>query len=77
MRELVRDYLQGSISRRTFISRMNLAGFSAMAASSVVQTLQPLSAAHAATGGDALRTFSGRVGEMLAPVRRGMGGNRL
>ncbi len=69
MRELVRDYLEGSISRRTFMRRMSVAGFSTMAATSALQSLQPLSVAHAAVVDDTvqpLKPFSGRVGELLA-----------
>jgi thiamine pyrophosphate-dependent acetolactate synthase large subunit-like protein len=68
MRELVKDYLEGTISRRTFMRRMSLAGFSAMAATSALKTLQPLSRAYAATTDDALhpvKPFSGRAGELL------------
>ena len=68
MRELVKDYLEGTISRRTFMKRMSMAGFSAMAAASALQTLQPLSQAYATTHDDSLqpiRSFSGRAGVLL------------
>jgi len=68
MRELVRDYLEGSITRRTFMRRMSLAGFSTMAATSALQTLYPFTRAYAATTEEALksvRPFSGRSGELL------------
>jgi len=69
MREMVRDYLEGTISRRTFMKRMSLAGFTTVAATSALKTLQPFSKAYAATADEVLRPvtpFTGRVGELLA-----------
>ena len=69
MRELVRDYLEGVISRRTFMRRMTMAGFTTVAAASALQSLKPLSAVHAQEAGGTMQTvnpFSGRVGELLA-----------
>jgi acetolactate synthase-1/2/3 large subunit len=76
MRELVRDFLDGSISRRTFLRRMSLAGFSAMAAASVLDTLHPLSQAYAAQHHNdlkSLRPFTGRVGELLVEQLKAAG----
>ena len=42
MRKIIGDYLDGRISRRGFMSRMSQAGFSALAASSALQSLDPL-----------------------------------
>ena len=51
MRAIVGDYLDGRISRRGFMSRMSQAGFSALAASSALQSLDPLVQAQAAPQG--------------------------
>lgn len=42
MRKIVGDYLDGKIPRRGFMSRMSQAGFSALTASSALQSLDPL-----------------------------------
>lgn len=76
MRELVRDYLEGSISRRTFMRRMTMAGFTTVAATSALKSLQPLSAVQAAEVDDAMQPvnpFNGRVGELLAEQLKAAG----
>ena len=62
MREIVRDYLDGRIPRRTFVKRMSQAGFGAAAAASALKSLEPL--AHA-QGGQAAQPQGGQA----APVQ--------
>ena len=67
MRELVRRYLQNSLSRRGFVDRMVQSGFSLVAANAVLASLAP---AFAQDGKDEskpfTRTFRGTGGELLA-----------
>jgi len=42
MQGLVKDYLGGTISRRSFIRRSTAAGFSVVAARSAIDALQPI-----------------------------------
>ncbi|MCH7805439.1 MAG: hypothetical protein O6826_11140 [Acidobacteria bacterium] len=41
MRGIVKDYLDGKLSRRGFMSRMSHAGFGALGISSALQSLDP------------------------------------
>ena len=77
MRELVRDYLEGAISRRTFVRRMTIDGFTTLAATSALDSLKPLSVVHAAETDDGtlqpVNQFNGRVGELLADQLKAAG----
>jgi len=53
MREIVKDYLDGSIPRRTFMKRMSRAGFGVAAIASALESLEPL--AQAQGGGQGAR----------------------
>ena len=67
MRENVRDYLAGAISRRDFVGSLTAAGFSLAAARSALGALEPLvtpGPEPAALG--SLYPFAGRGGELLA-----------
>ena len=69
MRKIVGDYLDGKISRRGFMSWMSQAGFSALAASSALQSLDPLVQAAPQGGQSAAGSiipFEGTGGELLA-----------
>lgn len=66
MRDLVKEYLRGSVSRRGFIRRLTALGFSIAAAHSVVAALQPLRAATAVP-------FTGTGAELLAEQLRAFG----
>ena len=45
MRQIVKDYLDGVIPRRTFMKRMSQAGFGTAATASVLKSLEPLARA--------------------------------
>ncbi len=71
MRTIVGDYLDRKLSRRGFMSRMSQAGFSALAVSSALQSLDPLVQAQAAPQGGqpvggSIIPFQGTGGELLA-----------
>ena len=63
MRELVREYLTGSVSRRGFIAKAMGAGYSLAAARSAAAALAPLQSSGATP---ATRTVTGTGGELLA-----------
>jgi acetolactate synthase I/II/III large subunit len=64
MRDLLRDYFDGRLSRRGFLSRLVATGLTAAAARSVVETAD-LGAAQAAPPVGSSPTFSGTGGELL------------
>src|SRR5438034_7924668 len=71
MQGLVKEFLGGTISRRGFIQQSTAAGFSAMAAHSVLEALEPLATASASSCNDvspasSTVTFTGTGGELLA-----------
>jgi acetolactate synthase I/II/III large subunit len=68
MRDLVRQFLHNDFSRRTFLKRMTRAGFSAVAAESVLASLAPQTQqpAPAAEAKPFTRSFKGTGGELLA-----------
>ena len=66
MRDLVKNYLRGSMSRRSFVRRSSALGFSLAATHSVVSALQPLRAADTTP-------FTGTGGELLAEQLRALG----
>ncbi len=68
MRELVMRYLNNGLSRRGFLKKMSAAGFSAVAAKAVLESLTPLTASGAelvAATGEGSRTMQGTGGEVL------------
>ena len=70
MQGFVKDYLGGKISRRSFIRKSTAAGFSAVAARSALESLQPIVSANPAptVSGATTSTISitGNGGELLA-----------
>src|SRR5215471_12960791 len=73
MREFVSSYLNNDISRRSFIRKATAAGFSTVAAKSMLESLAPLTvaaagpAAGASSGGrDGYKAMRGTGGEILA-----------
>src|SRR5205807_1069384 len=86
MRQIVKDYLDGLIPRRTFMKRMSQAGFGAAATASVLKSLEPLAQAQEqeetpAEGGQAARGRGGQAapappGTLIAPFQ-GTGGELL
>jgi len=86
MRQIVKDYLDGLIPRRTFMKRMSQAGFGAAATASVLKSLEPLAQAQEqeetpAEGGQAARARGGQAapappGTLIAPFQ-GTGGELL
>ena len=75
MRELVRQYLENSLSRRGFVKSMVRSGFSLVAAESVLASLRP-AFSQDQTKEDAksfTRTFRGTGGELLAEQLRDAG----
>ena len=77
MRDIVRDYLDQTIPRRSFVKRMSQAGFGVTAVTSVLKSLEPLVQAQSAQAGDApaelLTPFEGNAGEVLAEQLRAAG----
>lgn len=73
MRELVMSYLRDDLSRRGFIKKMTGAGFSAVAASAVLESLSPLTASGAELAvvepGE-YKTIKGTGGEILVEQLR-------
>ena len=86
MRQIVKDYLDGLIPRRTFIKRMSQAGFGTAATASVLKSLEPLARAQEqeetpAGGGQAARAQGGQAaavqtGTLITPFQ-GTGGELL
>src|SRR4051812_21974621 len=90
MRQIVKDYLDGLIPRRTFIKRMSRAGFGAATTASVLTSLEPLAHSHAqeqegtpAEGGQAPRgrgqagaAATATPGTLITPFQ-GTGGELL
>jgi len=64
MKELVKQYLDQGISRRTLMANLSAAGLSAVAANTVAQALAPVSARAAAASPDAVRNVSGTGGQL-------------
>src|SRR6476660_9360976 len=88
MRQIVKDYLDGLIPRRTFIKRMSQAGFGAAATASALKSLEPLAHAQEAgqeetpaqgrqaaadQTGTLIKPFQGTGGELLAEQLRAAG----
>jgi benzoylformate decarboxylase len=77
MREFVKDYLEGHISRRAFIRKATTAGFSLVAARSAVGSLGPLVRGETSGGVSvsqaSTRPFLGTGGELLAEQLRSFG----
>jgi thiamine pyrophosphate-dependent acetolactate synthase large subunit-like protein len=75
MRELVMQYLNHGLSRRGFLQKMTAAGFSAVAAQAMLDSLHPLTAGAAPTADDAAsgRTLRGTGGEALVEQLRAAG----
>jgi acetolactate synthase I/II/III large subunit len=75
MRDLVISYLSKSLSRRGFLRRMTAAGFSAVAAKSVLESLNQLdaSASGPASSADDFKTVRGTGGEILVEQLRAAG----
>jgi len=77
MQGLVKDYLGGRISRRSFIRRSTAAGFSVVAAHSAIDALQPIvnanRAATVSTTTGSTTTVNGTGGELLAEQLRAAG----
>ncbi len=71
MRELVNQYLRNQLSRRGFLNRMVQAGFSVMAAKSVLAALPPAFGQQDAK--PYTRVFRGTGGELLAEQLRAAG----
>jgi benzoylformate decarboxylase len=68
MRELVMRYLNNGLSRRGFLKQMAAAGFSTVAATSVLESLSPFAAEGAtlsAEGANGVKTMTGTGGEVL------------
>jgi thiamine pyrophosphate-dependent acetolactate synthase large subunit-like protein len=64
MKELVKQYLDQGISRRTLMANLSAAGLSAVAANTVAQALAPVSAHAAAVSPGAVRNVSGSGGQL-------------
>jgi benzoylformate decarboxylase len=77
MQGLVKDYLSGKISRRSFIRRSTAAGFSVMAARSVIAALQPIAFAKTSSNDSTatapIVSVTGTGGELLAEQLRAAG----
>lgn len=77
MRDLIRDYLGRSISRRNFIRKATAAGFSLAAARSALASLEPLARARTPDLSSAptahTTRFVGTGGELLAEQLRAVG----
>src|ERR1700704_409076 len=77
MQGLVKDYLGGTISRRSFIRRSTAAGFSVVAARSAIDALQPIVNANQASTCSPATTsttsVTGTGGELLAEQLRAAG----
>src|SRR6266496_2128578 len=65
MRELVRRYLESALSRRGFVDRMLMSGFSIAAADAILTALAPAQAQESPSP-EFTRTFRGAGGELLA-----------
>ncbi|HJZ67976.1 MAG TPA: hypothetical protein VKF81_07640, partial [Blastocatellia bacterium] len=74
MRALAKDYLGQTISRRSFIRKSTMSGFSIAAARSAMSALEPLVRAEA-TRPTVVNTtpFAGTGGELLAEQLRAFG----
>jgi thiamine pyrophosphate-dependent acetolactate synthase large subunit-like protein len=64
MKELVKQYLDQGISRRTLVANLGAAGLSAAAANTVAQALTPVSAHAAAASPAAVRDVTGTGGRL-------------
>jgi thiamine pyrophosphate-dependent acetolactate synthase large subunit-like protein len=64
MKELVKQYLDQGISRRTLMANLSAAGLSAVAANTVAQALAPVSAQAAAASPGAVRDVTGTGGQL-------------
>jgi benzoylformate decarboxylase len=64
MKELVKQYLDQGISRRTLMANLSAAGLSAVAANTVAQALAPVSAQAAAASPGAVRDVTGTGGRL-------------
>src|SRR6476659_2501386 len=64
MKELVKQYLDQGISRRTLVANLGAAGLSAAAANTVAQALTPVSAHAAAASPAAVRDVTGTGGQL-------------
>jgi benzoylformate decarboxylase len=64
MKELVKQYLDQGISRRTLMANLSAAGLSAVAANTVAQALAPVSAQAAAAAPGAVRDVTGTGGQL-------------
>jgi benzoylformate decarboxylase len=75
MRDLVISYLSKTLSRRGFLRRMTAAGFSAVAARSVLESLNQLDAEASGPSGsnDDFKTVRGTGGEILVEQLRAAG----
>src|SRR5882762_6092031 len=77
MQGLVKDYLGGTISRRSFIRKSTAAGFSVVAARSAIDALQPIVNANQAstfsTATTSTTSVTGTGGELLAEQLRAAG----
>jgi len=77
MQGLVKDYLGGTISRRSFIRRSTAAGFSVVAARSAIDELQPIvnpnQASTFSTATTSTTSVTGTGGELLAEQLRAAG----
>src|SRR5229473_5378791 len=82
MREIVKDYLDGSIPRRTFMKRMSRAGFGVAAIASALESLEPLAQAQGGgqgargQGGQGTPTADSSAGSLVIPFV-GTGGELL
>ena len=66
MRELLRDYMDGQLSRRSFFERLVAVGFTATAASSVIRAAESGEIEESADGvGSSYYTQSGTGADML------------
>ncbi len=76
MRVIVKDFLDGKISRRGFMTRLSHAGFSALAVSSALRSVAPLAAASSSAGqilSESIIPFEGTGGEVLAEQLKAAG----
>lgn len=76
MRVIVKDFLDGKISRRGFMTRLSHAGFSALAVSSALQSVAPLAAASSSASqilSESIIPFEGTGGEVLAEQLKAAG----
>jgi benzoylformate decarboxylase len=72
MREIIRDYYDGRLSRRAFVGRLTAAGLTATAARSVLQAAELGSLQESVPTGGAV-AFSGTGGELLVEQVRAAG----